>query len=266
MFASFENGGGTNFIGCAVFGDNQADVVIALQDLIYTVMQEADADNAFSGADLLGGAGAALGVLGNVLVQFNKVSHGFIMALDLDHSVDHQFGRAGGVRVGQPDQAFVFGLEQVIPGLGCFQVQAGQLFLVDHEAQDALVNAVPVSFRIPVVGLQQVGSIHCFIGFQQAILSCFVVGIIRAAKPYVSGGIPLFLSNLGLNLTGTQPLIFHVDAIQFLELFARLAQILFLTGTVYNQFSLILGGGDQIIQSAFSESRNNAQQHRERKQ
>jgi len=55
MFASFENGGGTNFIGCAVFGDNQADVVIALQDLIYTVMQEADADNAFSGATFLEG-------------------------------------------------------------------------------------------------------------------------------------------------------------------------------------------------------------------
>ena len=46
------------------------------------------------------------------------------MALELHQGVDDQLGGAGGVGVGQPDLILVFGLEQIVPALGGFQVQA----------------------------------------------------------------------------------------------------------------------------------------------
>ena len=78
-------------------------------------MQEADADDALTGADVLGRAGAGLGVDLNVLVQIDQVLDAFVMAVLLDHGVDDQLGGAGGVVVGQPDQVLVFGLQQILP-------------------------------------------------------------------------------------------------------------------------------------------------------
>ena len=266
MLTAFKDGGRTDFVGSAVFRDDQADVVIALQDLVNAVMQEADTDNTFSGADLLGGTGTALGVLGDILVQLHQVLHSFIVALDLDQGVNHQLGCAGGIRVGQPDQALVFGLQQVVPGLGSFQAQAAQFFLVDHESQDALVNAVPVSFRIPVVGFQQVGGILGFISFQQSVLGCFIVGIVGAAEPDISGGAALFFGDLHLNLTGAQTLIVDFDVIQFFELLAGRDQVRFFAGAVDNQFAFILCCGDQFVHPALRERGSDAEHHSEGKQ
>ena len=129
MLRTLEDGGSADLKAGAALGAHQRDVVVAVQNLGDAVMQEADTDGAFADADLFGGAGAGLGVLGNVLVQFHKVLHGFVMALHLHHGVDDQLGGAGGVGVGHPDQALVFGLEQVVPVLGLFQAQALQLLL-----------------------------------------------------------------------------------------------------------------------------------------
>ena len=264
MSAAFEDGGGTDFIGRSVFGNDQADVVISLQDLINAVMQETDADGALSGADLLGGAGTALGVLGDILVQLHQVLHGFVMALDLDHGIDNQLGRSGGIRVGQPDQALVFGLEQIVPGLGRFQIQAGQFFLVDHESQDTLIDAVPVSVRIPEIGLQQMGSILGFIRFQQAVLGSFIVRIVRAAEPDVSGGISFFFGDLGLDFAGAQALIACLDSEEFFKLLAGSDQIGFFAGAVYDQLAFRLGRSDQVgvrADTILSEHGGAAQQH-----
>ena len=167
------------------------------------------------------------------------------MAVLLDHGVDDQLGGTGGVVVGQPDQTLVFGLQQILPVGGSFQVHTSQLILVDHEAQDALVNAVPVAVGIPVLAAQQVGSVLGLVGFQQTLGSDDVVGVGGAAEPDVSGRIAVLFLDLGLNLTGGQALILHLDAVQLLEMLAGGCQVLFLTGAVDDQFALSLGGVNQ---------------------
>ena len=132
-------------------------------------MQEADADDALTGADVLGRAGAGLGVDFDVLVQVDEVLDAFVMALELDHEVGDQFRGAGGLIVGEPDQALVLGLEQVVPGLGRFEAHALELVTVDHEAEEARVDAVPVAIGILVHVLGQVAGIDGVILIQQAL-------------------------------------------------------------------------------------------------
>ena len=72
MGAAFKDGGGADFKGGAFLGDDQGDVVVTIQNLGDAVMQEADGDYALADANLLGGAGAGLGVLGDVLVQLRR--------------------------------------------------------------------------------------------------------------------------------------------------------------------------------------------------
>ena len=213
-------------------------------------MQEADADGAFADADLLGGAGAGLGVLGNVLVQFHKVLHGFVMALHLHHGVDDQLGGAGGVGVGHPDQALIFGLEQIVPILRRFQTQALEFFRVDHEAQNSLVDAVPVAVRVAVHAVQQVGGVLGFVGFQQTLGSGLVVGVGGAAEPYVGGRVAVFFFDLGGHFAGGQALAVHLDAVQFFELIAGGVQVGFFAAAVNGQLALFLGGGDQRFVNA----------------
>jgi len=167
------------------------------------------------------------------------------MAVLLDHGVDDQLGGAGGVVVGQPDQALVFGLQQILPVGGRFQVHTSQLILVDHKAQDALVDAVPVAVGVPVLAAQQVGSVLGLVGFQQALSSDNVVGVGGAAEPGVSGRIAVFFLDLGLNLTGGQALILDLDAVQLFKVSAGSCQIVFLAGAVDDQLALGLGCVDQ---------------------
>ena len=246
MLRALEDGGSADLEGGAAGGDDQLDVLIAVvHDLGDAVMQEADADDALTGADVLGGTGAGLGVNLNVLVQVDQVLDALVVAVLLDHGVDDQLGGTGGVVVGQPDQALVFGLLQILPVGGSFQVHTSQLILVDHEAQDALVNAVPVAVGIPVLAAQQVGSVLSFVGFQQALSSDDVVGVGGAAKPGVSGRIAVFFLDLGLNLTGGQALILNLDAVQLFKVSAGSCQIVFLAGAVDDQLALSLGCVDQ---------------------
>ena len=145
---------------CLAGGDDQLDVVIAVvQDLGDAVMQENDADGALAGAHILGRAGAGLGIHLDVLVQVNQVLDALVMAVLLNHGVDNQLGGAGGVVVGQPDQPLILGLEQVGPVLGGFQVLALQTVHVDHEAQDAGVDAVPQVVGVLVHALGDVGGL-----------------------------------------------------------------------------------------------------------
>ena len=251
MGAAFEDGGSADLIGGAGGGNDQLDVAVAVvNDLGDAVMQEADADDALAGAHILGGAGAGLGVNLNVLVQFNQVLDAFVVTVLLDHGVDDQLGGAGGVVVGQPDQAFVLGLGQVGPVSGLLQTQALQLVNIDHEAQDALVDAVPVAVSITVCLAQQVGSVLSLVGHQQAFSGADVVGIGGAAEPDVTGGIAGFFLDLGLDFAGGQTLILHFDAVQLLELLTGHCQVLFLAGTVDNQGALSLSILNQLLHVA----------------
>src|SRR5699024_8819348 len=117
-----------------------------------------------------------------------------------DHGVDDQLGGAGGVGVGHPDQALVFGLEQVVPVLGGFQAQARELLGVAHEAQDALVDAVPAAVLVAVHVAQQVAGVDGLVGLKQALGDGLVIGIGRAAEPHVRAGIAVLFLDLGGNL------------------------------------------------------------------
>ena len=246
MRAALENGGGADLKAGALAGDDQGNVVIAVQNLLDAVMQEADADDAFADAHLLGGAGAGLGILGDVLVQFDEILHGLVMALHLHHGVDDELGGAGGVGVGHPDQALVLGLDQVVPALGGFQAQALQLLGVHHEAQDALVDAVPVAVRVAVHGAGQIGGVLGFIGHEQTGLGALVVGVGGAAEPHVAGGIAGFLGDLGLHLARGQALVVGLDAVQLLKVLGGGGHIGLLAGAVHHQLALLLGGLDQF--------------------
>ena len=101
MLGTPEDGRGAHLIGGARGWDDEADVVIALVgDLVDAVMQHADADGALTDADGLGGTGAALGVLGDVLVEVHQVLDARIVAVLLDDGVDEQLGRTRRVVVG----------------------------------------------------------------------------------------------------------------------------------------------------------------------
>ena len=210
-------------------------------------MQEADADDALTGAHVLAGAGAGLGVDLDVLVQIHQILDALVVAVLLDHGVDDQLGGAGGVVVGQPDQILVLVLQQVSPVLRSLDAHAGQLVGVDHEAQDALVDAVPVAILVAVHVAHQVGGVGGIISLQQTLGSADIVRIGGAAEPHVGGRIAVLLLHLALHLTGGQALERGLDAEQILEVLARGGQILLLAGAVDDQFALGLCRGDQIL-------------------
>ena len=248
MGSALEDGGSAHLEGGAAGGDDQAHVGVAVvHDLGDAIMQEADADHALAGAHILAGAGAGLGVDLDVLVQVDQILDALVVAVLLDHGVDHQLSGAGGVVVGQPDQALVLVLQQVSPVSGSFQTHTGQLVGVDHEAQNALVNAVPVAVSILVHVVDQVGGVGGRIGLQQTFRSADVVRIGGAAEPDVSGGIAVLLLDLGLHLTGGQTLCVDLDAEQLLEVLAGSGQILFLAGTVDGQLAFGLSVSNQLI-------------------
>ena len=134
--------------------------------------------------------------------------------------VDDELGGAGGVVVGQPDQALILGLEQILPILRGLEAEAGELIGVDHEAEDALVDAEPEIVRMLVHRAGQVSGVDGVIGLQQALGGDDIVGVGRAAEPDVGGGIAVLLFDLGLHLTGGQTLVSGFDAVELLEVLA----------------------------------------------
>ena len=87
------------------------------------------------------------------------------MAVHLDHGIDNQLGSAGGVVVGQPDQALILVLEQVLPVLGLFQTlfRASSSRLT-MKPRMPFVNAVPVAVGVPILLAQQMGGVLGLIG------------------------------------------------------------------------------------------------------
>ena len=239
MLGILKDRSGTNLIRGAAGRNDQRDVVIPFKDLGNSVMQEADADDALTDANLLGRTGTGLGVLLDVLVEFNEVLHRFVVTLHLNHRVDDQLCRTS-------DQALVLGLEQIIPVLRRFDRQTGKLLGIDHESQDALIDAIPVSIRIPVILGGQVNRIFCLICLKHSGRSHLGIRIIRAAKPDIRGGISVFLGDLGLNLTGGKTLIAGLDAKFLFKLLARSRKVCFLTGAINDQFAVFLCCGHQV--------------------
>ena len=248
MLGTLEDRHGADLTGSDIRRNDQANVIVAVvQDLGDAIMQEADADHALAGAHVLAGAGTGLGVDLDVLVELNQVLEAIIMTLVLQHQVGNQKRSAGGHVVGEPDQAAVLGLEQIVPGLGRFQIQALELILVYHEAQDASIDAVPVAVRILVQIAQQVLGVLGYIAvIQEALGSQRIIGIVGAAEPYVGRGLAVFFLDLGGNLVGGQALRFHLDAEHLFELVAGGFHIEFLAGTVNYQLAFGLSGSDQL--------------------
>ena len=250
MRGAFEDGHGADLTGRAVLGDNQADVLIAVvDDLGDAVMQEADADDALARTHVLGRAGAGLGINFDVLVEVYEILDAFIVALELDHQVGDQLRRTGGLVVGKPDQAFIFRLEQIIPGLRRIQPEAGQLVGVHHEAQKARVDPIPVAVGVFIHVLRQVGSVNGLIGLQQALGSGIVIGVVRAAEPDVGRGLAILFFDLGRHFAGGQALEARLDAIELLEVLAGSGQIGLLAGAVNHELTFFPGRGDQIVET-----------------
>ena len=201
MLGALEDGGSADLEGGTGGRNDQGDVLIAIiEDLGNTIMQEADADDTLTGANILGGAGAALGVNFDVLIEVNQILDALIVAVHLDHGIEDQLGSTGGIVVGHPNETLVLFLEQIGPILGGFQTHAGQLIGIDHEAQDPLIDTIPVTIGIAVHGLEQVLGVGGLIGFQQTILGHHVVRIGGAAESDISRGIAGFFLDLGLDL------------------------------------------------------------------
>ena len=169
------------------------------------------------------------------------------MAVLLDHGVDNELCGAGGVVVGEPDQTLVFGLEQILPILRSFKVEAGELIGVDHEAEDSLVDAVPVAVRVAVHVADEVGGVLGLVSLEQTLCRDDVVRVGRAAKPDVSGRIAVLFLYLGLHLTGGQTLIGSLDAVELLEVLAGGCEIFLFAGAVNNELTLRLSEGDEIL-------------------
>ena len=248
MSSTLEGCGGADLEGGTGARDDQADVVVAVvQDLGDAVMQEADADDALAGAHVLGGAGAGLGVHLDVLVQVHQVLDALVLgALLLDHGVHEEQRGTGGVVVGQPDQTLVLLVQQVVVVLGGVDAQAVELLLVVHDAQDALVDAVPVVLGGLVDVVDQVAGVLGLHDLEQALLGGHVVRIGGAAEPHVAGRLAALLLDLGKYLLGGQTLVGGLDAVELLEVATSRLAVVLLAGDVDDELALVLRGLDQV--------------------
>ena len=149
------------------------------------------------------------------------------MTVFLDHGVDDQFRGTGGVVVGQPDQALVFGFQEVSPILRSFEAHAVQFFLVDHEAEDTLVDTEPVTVSVAVHRAGQVNSVFRFNSFEEAFGSDHIVRVGGAAEPDISRRVAVFFFDLGLDFTGGKTLIGRLDTVEFLEMLGNCSKIFF---------------------------------------
>ena len=251
MLGALEDSGSANLEGSTGGRNDQGNVLVTvIENLGNAIMQEADANDALAGADILGGAGAALGVNFDVLIEVNQILDALIVAVHLDHGIEDQLGSTSGIVVGHPDETLVLFLEQIGPILGGFQTHAGQLIGIDHEAQDTLVDTIPVTISIAVHGLEQVFGVGGLIGFQQAILRHHVVGIGGAAESDISRGIAGFFLDLGLDLAGGQALMVYLDTKDLLEGIAGSGKILFLAAAVNGELTFGLSGSDEIFHTS----------------
>ena len=183
MCTSFKNSRGTDLKGSTVFRNHQLNVVIALQDLIDSVMQKTNTDDTLARTYHLGRTGTGLGILCNILIKCFKIFHSLIMTLHLNHGIDNQLRSTGCIGVGQHDQTFVLFFCQVIPCLRCFQTQTLQLFRIYHKAKDTFVDTIPAVGRILVIVTDQVLGIFRLIWHQQVVRNCLVVRIGGSAEP-----------------------------------------------------------------------------------
>ena len=248
MSRALEDGHGADLAGGAVGGDDKLYVLIAVvDDLGDAIVQEADADHALAGADVLGRAGAGLGVDLNILIEVYEVLDASVVTLELDHEVRYELRSAGGVVVGQPDEALILGLEKIVPALGRLEAEAGKLVGVDHEAEDTGVDAVPVAVRILVDILGQVGGVRRNVAVVKKTVSRGgVIGVVRAAEPNVSGGLAVLLGYLGGDFAGGKTLICSLYAVEFLELVAGGGEVVLLAGAVNNELAFSLCRGNEI--------------------
>ena len=81
----------------------------------HDVVHEGDADGRLAERHGLGGSGARLGVLVDVLVQGLEVIEALVLAHDLDDRGQQRIGGAGRVRVRDLDLVLELGVEQVGP-------------------------------------------------------------------------------------------------------------------------------------------------------
>ena len=213
-------------------------------------MQEAQADRALAGADVLGRAGAGLGVDLDVLVEVDEELDALVVAVLLDHRVDDELGGAGRVVVGRPDQALVLRIGEVGEVLGRGDAEALDLVLVVHDAQKAGVDAVPVAVGVLVLGVGDVGGVGGLVGLEQALGGHDVVGVGGAAKPDVAGGVAVLLLDLGLDLAGGEALVLDLDAKDLLEVVAGGGEVVLLAGAVDDERALLLGGLDEVLGGA----------------
>ena len=118
--------------------------MLLVNNLINAVVEHTNSDGALACSDSLGRTRTTLGVLRNVLIKVNKILNALIVTVLLNNGVDDQLCSTGSVVVRRPNKTLVFRIDKIFVILRNIKLKAPKLFLIVQNAQDALINSVPV--------------------------------------------------------------------------------------------------------------------------
>ena len=153
-------------------------------------------------------------------MQLFQVFKRLLFAHELHQGGDHGVSGAAGRRVGRLDLVFVFGLEQIAPGLGHRQLFLGQQLGVVAKTQRTRVDAHRLVARLrslllrPVVQLRQRGRL-VFQG--QVLFGGLQVWVTGAAEPDVGFGVGALGQNLRQRFARALGGHVDLDALALLE-------------------------------------------------
>ena len=209
VFGVLEHGHTLGDPGHTVRGIDDGQVIL-LGGLLNAGVDVRDADGELTGRDLVLRVGAALAIVGNVVVQSLKVVPALI-ALGLQQCVDHGVVGAGDGGVGHDDLAFILAVGQVVPALGSGQAQLLHEGVVEQETNDGDALGVPVALGILVLVAELSGCVKGD-GFEQIIVLGAHECVDAAAEPQVSRRSAALGAELGEHLAGGHGQAFDLHA------------------------------------------------------
>ena len=199
VFSVLEHGHTLGDPGHTVGGVNDGQVVL-LGGLLDAGVDVGDADGELTGGDLVLGVGAALAVVGDVVVQGLEVVPALV-ALGLQQRVDHGVVGAGNGGVGHDDLAGILAVGQVVPALGSGQAQLLHEGVVEQEADDGDALGVPVALGVLELVAELAGSVE-HDGLEQTVILGAHESVDTAAEPQISGGNAALGAELGEHFAG----------------------------------------------------------------
>ena len=138
VLAVIDHSGAALFHAGAFRRNTQTNVGVALFLQLDTEVQIAHTRSALAKRDRVDGAGAALGIGLDVLVQVDHVLHTSFLAAQRDQGGHHHVAGGRGAGVGDNDVAFQLRDQQIVPGLGVCDAVCIVPVLVIADAENAL--------------------------------------------------------------------------------------------------------------------------------